>query len=83
MKRLTPDGLRAALINLGLSQRQAAKLMGVDHNSVFRWVAGLRQISGPVDALVRQWLRCKTCKKSPPNKLREKLEKQKREDAES
>jgi transcriptional regulator with XRE-family HTH domain len=53
---VTPRQLRAALKRLRLSQSEAARRLGVEQSTIYRWLAGERRIPGPVDAAVRCWL---------------------------
>jgi transcriptional regulator with XRE-family HTH domain len=53
---MTPRQLARALKRLGLSQAQAAKRLGVEHSTVYRWLAGERKIPGPVEAAIKCWL---------------------------
>lgn len=48
--------LRAALDTLGISQREAARRLRVSDRAVRYWIAGEREIPGPVEALVECWL---------------------------
>lgn len=50
------DELREALDELGISQREAARRLRVTDRAVRYWVAGEREIPGPVEALVECWL---------------------------
>lgn len=50
------DELREALDELGISQREAARRLRVSDRAVRYWVAGEREIPGPVEALVECWL---------------------------
>ena len=52
---MTPADLRAALAALELTQGGFARLVRVDARTVRRWVAGDREIPGPVIAIV-EWL---------------------------
>lgn len=54
---MTPAEFREALDMLGLSQREAGRLLGVAKTSIHRWLTGRRPIPGPVAAAVRCWLR--------------------------
>ena len=49
---MTPTDLRAALARLGLTQGQAARLMGVDARTMRRWVCGERGMPGPAVRLL-------------------------------
>jgi len=53
---MTPRQLRAALKRLRLSQSEAARRLGVEHSTVYRWLAGERKIPGPVVAALKCWL---------------------------
>lgn len=48
--------LREALEELGISQREAARRLRVSPRTVRYWVAGDREIPGPVEVLVECWL---------------------------
>lgn len=48
--------LRRALRELGLSQSEAARRLGVQQSTMYRWLAGERKIPGPVEAAVKCWL---------------------------
>lgn len=50
------DELREALETLGISQREAARRLQVSDRAVRYWVAGEREIPGPVEVLVECWL---------------------------
>jgi len=50
------DELREALDELGISQLEAARRLRVSGRAVRYWVAGEREIPGPVEALVECWL---------------------------
>lgn len=52
----TPRQLRAALKRLRLSQSKAARRLGVQQSTIYRWLAGGRKIPGPVEAAIRCWL---------------------------
>ena len=49
---LTPADLSALLARLGLSQSEAARLLGVHRAQVTRWLAG-RPVPGPAARLLR------------------------------
>jgi transcriptional regulator with XRE-family HTH domain len=49
---MTPHTLRHALATMGLSSAQAAQLLGVDHGTVNRWLAGTRAVPEPVRRLL-------------------------------
>ena len=51
---VTPQDLSATLSRLGLSQAEAARLLGVTPGAVTRWVKGERPVPGPVARLL--WL---------------------------
>ena len=51
---MTPADLSATISRLGISQAEAARLLGVDRASVTRWVRGKVPVPGPVARLV--WL---------------------------
>lgn len=50
------DELRDVLDELGITQREAARRLRVSDRAVRYWVAGEREIPGPVEALVECWL---------------------------
>ena len=50
---MTSTDLKATLSRLGLSQAEAARLLGVTPTAVTRWVQGTRAVPGPVVRLVR------------------------------
>ena len=50
------DELQAALDRIGISQREAARRLRVSDRAVRYWIAGDREIPGPVEALVECWL---------------------------
>lgn len=54
---MTATELRQALTTLGLSQREAARRLGVPTSSIHRWLTGKRPIRGPVISAVTCWLR--------------------------
>ena len=47
------DELRAALKELGMSQRQLATEIDTDVTAVNRWAQGSRKVSGPAVAYIR------------------------------
>ncbi|MCI0371432.1 MAG: helix-turn-helix domain-containing protein [candidate division NC10 bacterium] len=51
---MTPAALRRIRRDLGLTQEQLAKELGVDRVSVARWETAARPISEPVARLVRR-----------------------------
>ena len=53
---VTPRQLRAALKRLRLSQSEAARRLGVQQSTMYRWLAGERKIPGPVVAALKCWL---------------------------
>jgi len=53
---MTPKQFRTALQRLGLNQVATARALGVTPRAVRFWVAGDRQIPGPVVRLLRTWL---------------------------
>jgi transcriptional regulator with XRE-family HTH domain len=53
---MTPRQLRAALKRLRLSQSEAARRLGVQQSTMYRWLAGERKIPGPVAAALKCWL---------------------------
>lgn len=50
---MTPAEFSAAIAALGLSQLAAAEVLEVDPRTVRRWVAGDRDIPGPVRVALR------------------------------
>jgi transcriptional regulator with XRE-family HTH domain len=52
---MTPHQLRAALKRLRLSQSEAARRLGVQQSTMYRWLAGERKIPGPVIAALKCW----------------------------
>lgn len=52
---MTPMGLRRIRRELGLTQEQLAKVLGVDRVTVARWETGVRAISEPVARLVKRF----------------------------
>ena len=54
---MRPAHLAAALTRLRLSQSEAARRLGVQQSTMYRWLAGERTIPGPVEAAVKCWLR--------------------------
>lgn len=57
---MTPRQLRVALKTLRLSQSEAARRLGVQQSTMYRWLAGKRPVPGPVAAAVQCWLRAGT-----------------------
>lgn len=54
---MTPDKLRAMMRRAGVtSQRELAKVLGVHHMTVYRWMAGRTPISAAPAALIREHL---------------------------
>jgi transcriptional regulator with XRE-family HTH domain len=53
---VTPRQIATALKRLKLSQAEAAKKLGVEHSTVYRWIADERKIPGPVSAAIKCWL---------------------------
>lgn len=53
---MMPRDLRAALKRLQLSQSEAARRLGVQQSTMYRWLAGERIIPGPAIAAVSCWL---------------------------
>jgi predicted transcriptional regulator len=49
---MTPQDLSATLSRLGISQADAARLLGVTPTAVTRWVQGKRKVPGPVARLL-------------------------------
>ena len=56
-ERMTKRELRDALKKLKLSQSEAARRLGVRQSTMYRWLAGVRKIPGPVQAAIHCWLR--------------------------
>src|SRR5205085_3936266 len=56
----------AALESLRLSERQAAKRLGIGEQSVHEWLAGSRVVPGPVAQLIEIWRRYDV--ESPPDR---------------
>jgi transcriptional regulator with XRE-family HTH domain len=54
--KVTPRQVRAALKRLRLSQSEAARRLGVQQSTMYRWLAGERKIPGPVAAAITCWL---------------------------
>ena len=52
---ITPDQFRALLAWAGLSQADAARMMGLAARSVQHWVAGDREASPTAVRLLRLW----------------------------
>lgn len=57
---MTPRALRVALKRLRLSQSEAARRLGVQQSTIYRWLAGERKIPGPVIAAIKCWLESRT-----------------------
>src|SRR6266404_9556025 len=53
---MTGDGLKTILMELGISQADFARLIGVTPRAVALWIADERAIPGPVDAYLRLFL---------------------------
>lgn len=51
---MTPAGLKRIRLQLGLTQAQLAKQLGVGQNAVARWETGTRGISEPIARLVQR-----------------------------
>lgn len=49
---MTPTALRATLAALGLTQAEAAHMLGVDERTIRRWLAGERKIPEPAARLL-------------------------------
>lgn len=49
---MTPTDFLATLQRLGLSQAEAARLLGVTPGAVTRWAQGARAVPGPVVRLL-------------------------------
>jgi len=57
---MSPDQLKAARQRLGYTQRQLAIELHLGENgarTVRRWELGEREIPGPVEVLIGEWLR--------------------------
>lgn len=54
---MTADELRDALDELNLTQTEAARRLHVSLRTVQNWVAGTHEVPGPVEVLIRTWLR--------------------------
>lgn len=50
---MTPDEYRSAIEKLGLSQVEAARLLGVDERTSRRWACGERDVSPPAVRFLR------------------------------
>lgn len=50
------DELQQALETLDLSQREAAERLRVSERAVRYWIAGEREVPGPVEVLIECWL---------------------------
>lgn len=50
---MTCAELRAALDELGITQADFARAVGITPRAVTHWVAGTRHIPGPIDAFLR------------------------------
>ncbi len=59
---MTPQELRDTLQELELSQSEAARRLGVEQSTMYRWLSGESKIPGPVEAAIEawQWLRGRT-----------------------
>lgn len=53
--KVTPDELRAVLDDLGLSQLEAARRLGVSGRTVQAWAGGTNAVPGPAEKLLRTW----------------------------
>ena len=53
---MTPEALKSARAQLGLTQAGLGALMRCDGRTVRRWEAGDREIPGPVEVLVEALL---------------------------
>ena len=56
---MTPTQYATAIKSLGLSQRSAAKVLGVDERTSRKWIAGDNKIPEPVAKLLRLAIRLK------------------------
>ena len=54
---MSPNDFTKTMIELGLSQVDAARLLSVDPRTVRRWVADPTEISGPAEQALRAWRR--------------------------
>jgi DNA-binding transcriptional regulator YiaG len=52
---VTARQLAKALETLELSQSEAARRLGVQQSTMYRWLAGERTIPGPVEAVIECW----------------------------
>lgn len=53
---MTPDDYRETILQLGLTQAGAAKLLGVDERTSRRWACGERDIPAPAERFLRYLL---------------------------
>jgi DNA-binding transcriptional regulator YiaG len=53
LRRMTDEEYRNAIAMLGLSQTEAARLLGVDERTSRRWVSGEREIPPPAARFLR------------------------------
>lgn len=54
--RMSTDEYREALGQLGLSQLEAARLLGAGARSSRRWALGETEVPGPVATMIKLWL---------------------------
>ena len=54
---MTPQRMAAILRLVSLTQREAARQLGVTEASVSRYLNGLRPIPGPVELHLKAWAR--------------------------
>jgi transcriptional regulator with XRE-family HTH domain len=54
---MTPDEFRARMEAAGLTERTAAEALGVNKNTVYRWLSGETPIAADKAALIRQRIR--------------------------
>ena len=52
---MTPQELRDALEELGLNQSEAARRLGVEQSTMYRWVSGERKVPSSVEAALEAW----------------------------
>jgi DNA-binding transcriptional regulator YiaG len=52
---MTPAQLKSILERLGLGQAEAARTIGVDPQTMWRWTVGQRKVSPPERKLLKLW----------------------------